>query len=125
METAMKFSKRTMAATLAASTTLGVAGPAWADGGGVAAGLFGGMLLEGAIRSNRDYERRSAYESGYSMGAYSQPPQRTVVVQQQPVAGGGGGSAEQKLTQLANMKQKGLISEQEYQAKKKAILDAM
>jgi hypothetical protein len=37
----MKFNKRALAATLAASTVLGASGPAWADAGGVAAGLFG------------------------------------------------------------------------------------
>jgi len=123
----MKFTNRILAATAVATTMmLGVSDPAWAHRGGgrVAAGLFGGMLIGSALRANRDYERESAYRSGYAAGAYSEPPPPRTVVIQQPVAGGGG-SAESKLTELADLQRKGLISEQEYQSKKKAILDAM
>ena len=118
----MNFKKRTLAATLAATATLGVSGPAWADAGGVAAGLFGGMVLGSAIRGNREAEKRQAYQSGYNQGSYQQQPQ-TVVVQQP--APSGGRSAEQRIAELNDMHKKGLISESEYSSRKKAILDSM
>lgn len=114
----MKFKKRALAATIAASTSLGVAGPAWADGGGVAAGLIGGMVIGGAVRSNREAEQRQAYQAGYN----SAPPQ-TVVVQQP--APSGGNSAEQRIAELNDLHKKGLISNEEYASKKKAILDSL
>jgi len=117
----MNFKKRTLAATLAATTSLGVSGPAWADAGGVAAGLFGGMILGSAVRGQREQQQRQAYQSGYNQGSYEQP--RTVVVQQP--APSGGKTAEQKIAELNDMHKKGLISESEYSSRKKAILDAM
>ena len=120
----MKFKKRTLAATLAASTALGgVAAPAWADGGGVAAGLFGGMILGSAIRGQREMEQRQAYSAGYSQGAYAAPPPQTVIVQQP--ASGGAGSVEQRITELNSLHAKGLISDSEYSSRKKAILDSL
>lgn len=118
----MNFKKRTLAATLAATATLGVSGPAWADGGGVAAGLIGGMVLGSAIRGNREAQQRQAYQSGYSQGSYQQPPQ-TVVVQQP--APNGGKSAEQRISELNDLHSKGLISDSEYASRKKAILDSL
>ena len=116
----MRFKKRSLAATLATTTALSVSGPAWADGGDVAAGLFGGMILGGAIRSNQQAQQRSAYQSGYSQGSYSAPPQTVVV--QQPAQGK---SAEQRISELNDMHRKGLISESEYSSRKKAILDSL
>lgn len=115
----MKFKKRTLAATLAASTVLGgAAAPAWADAGGVAAGLMGGMLLGGAIRGNREAERRDAYNAGYD----SRP--QTVVVAAPP-ARSGRGDAEQRISELNDMHAKGLISDSEYASKKQSILNSM
>lgn len=118
----MKFKKRTLAATLAATTSLGVSGPAWADAGGVAAGLIGGMVLGSAVRGQREQEQRRAYQSGYNQGSYQQQPQTVVV--QQPAASGGK-SAEQRIRELNDMHQKGLITDSEYSSRKKAILDSM
>ena len=118
----MKFKKRTLAATLVASTALGVSAPAWADAGGVAAGLFGGMILGRAINENRQSQQRSSYDSGYSAGSYQAPP-RTVVVQQP--AAPAGKSAEQRISELNDMHNKGLITSAEYSSRKKAILDEL
>jgi len=121
----MKFNKRSVAATLAASTALGIAGPAWADGGAAVAGLFGGMLLSNAIHSGRE----SAYRSGYDAGryepappAYSPPPQTVYV---QSPAPSGGRTAEQRIAELNGLREKGLISEGDYASRKKAILDSL
>lgn len=115
----MKFKKRTLAATLAASTVLGgAAAPAWADAGGVAAGLFGGMLLGSAIRGNREAEQRQAYNAGYN-----QAPQTVVVAA--PPASSSGGNAEQRIRELNDMHAKGLISDSEYASKKQSILNSM
>lgn len=118
----MKFEKRTLATTLAASTVLGMAGPAWADGGEVAAGLFGGMLLGRAIQQNRQVEQSSAYQSGYSAGSYSAPPPQTVYIEQPESSGG---SAEQRLRELTALHDKGMISDKEYATRRKAILDSI
>jgi hypothetical protein len=115
----MKFKKRTLAATLAASTALGACGPAWADGGGVAAGLLGGMVIGGAIRGNREQQNRQAYQSGYNAA----PPQTVVV--QQPPASSGGSSVEQRIRELNNMHKKGMISDSEYKARRQQILDSL
>ena len=117
----MNFKKRTLAATLAATATLGVSGPAWADAGGVAAGLFGGMILGSAIRGNQESQQRQAYQSGYNQGSYQQP--QTVIVQQP--ASGGGKTAEQRISELNDMHKKGLISDSEYASRKNAILDSL
>ena len=118
----MKFKKRALAATLAASTTFGVSAPVWADAGGAVAGLFGGMILGNAMRASRDSEQQSAYQSGYSAGSYSAPP-RTVIVQQP--ASSGKKSVEQRIEELDDLHKKGLISETEYASRKKAILDSL
>lgn len=121
----MKFKKRTIATTLAASTMLGGMGsPAWADEGGAAAlGLFGGMVLGNAMQRNRQADRNAAYQSGYSQGRSQQP--QTVIIEQPPSQQSGGGSVEQRIRNLESLYQKGLISEQEYRARRQEIIDSL
>ena len=128
----MKFQKRTLAATLTASAAIGVAGPAWADGGDAAAGLFGGMMLGTMMSESRNQGRREdAYRSGYSAGQAQQQQPRTVYIQQQPAqqpaqpALPAAPSAEQRMTELKSLHSKGLISDSEYQARRKQILDSL
>ncbi len=125
----MKFQKRTLAATLTASAAIGVAGPAWADGGDAAAGLFGGMMLGTMMSESRNQGRREdAYRSGYSAGQAQQQQPRTVYIQQQPAqqpALPAAPSAEQRLRELKSMHSQGLITDSEYQTRRKQILDSL
>ena len=127
----MKFQKRTLAATLTASAAIGVAGPAWADGGDAAAGLFGGMMLGTMMSESRNQSsRQDAYQSGYSAGQSQQQQQqpRTVYIQQQPAqqpALPAAPSAEQRLRELKSMHSQGLITDSEYQTRRKQILDSL
>jgi len=112
----MKFKTRNIAAAVVVTTGAGLAGPAWADGGGVAAGLLGGMIVSRAVNESRNQQ---AYQSGYSAG--SQP--RTVVVQAPPAQSAPAQpSAESRLKKVDDLHKKGLISTKEAEAKKKAIL---
>jgi hypothetical protein len=116
----MKFKKRTIATTLAATTVLGMGGPTWADEG-VGAALFGGMILGGAVQRNRQAQRNSAYQSGYSQGQ-SQAPQTVVVERAAP---SGGESAEQRIRNLKSLYDQGLISDAEYKSRRQEILDSL
>ncbi len=116
----MKFTKRTLAATLTASAALGVAGPAWADGKGAVAGLMGGMMLGQAINQGR---QQQAYQSGYAAGTQSSQP-RTVYVERQP-APRAAPTAERRLDELNRLHAKGMISDSEYATRRKAILDSL
>ena len=122
-EKVMKFNRRTLAATLTASSALGLAGPAWADGGDVAVGLMGGMMMSHAINEGR---QQQSYQSGYSAGAQSSQP-RTVYVERRPAAPAAPAAptAEQRIGELNRLRSKGLITDSEYAARKKAILDSL
>ena len=127
----MTFERHTLAAVLAGSVALAAGAPvsAHGSGGAAVAGLFGGMLLGNALHAQRE----EAYRSGYDAGAYAapppprayynEPPPPTVVVQQP--AASAGGSVEQRLEELKSLQSKGLISEQDYASRKKAILDSL
>ena len=123
----MKFQKRTLAATLTASTAIGVSGPAWADGD-AAAGLFGGMMLGTMMSESRNEGRQQqAYQSGYSAGQQQQQQPRTVVVQQpaQQPSLPAAPSAEQRMRELKSLHSQGLITDSEYEARRKQILDSL
>ena len=90
---------------------------AQADGAGA---FVGGMM---AARVMNNMERRTEAEEYQAYQSRQQP--QTVVVQQPPAQAGGSGQAsvEQRLATLDRLAANGQISEQEYQSRRKAILD--
>jgi hypothetical protein len=76
------------------------------DAGAFIGGVFATKLIEGMQEQNEAEERQAA-------------------ATEQMAAAPAGGSAEQKLSELKSMQAKGLISKQEYDQKKKQILDSM
>jgi hypothetical protein len=81
------------------------------DAGAFIGGVFATKLIEGVQEQNEAEERQAAATE--QMAA------------QQRAAAPAGGSAEQQLSELKSMQAKGLISKQEYNQKKKQILDSM
>lgn len=113
----MEFKTKAIAAAVAATASIGGTNAAWADGGAVAAGLLGGMVVSRAMQNNR----QAAYDQGYSQAQRSQP---TVVYQQAPPAQQSSTkSTEQRIQELDDLAAKGYISKSEYEARKKAIID--
>mgnify|MGYP001826584655 FL=1 len=76
------------------------------DAGAFIGGVFATKLIEGMQEQNEAEERQAA-------------------ATEQMAAAPAGGSAEQKLSELTSRQAKGLISKQEYDQKKKQILDSM
>ena len=93
--------------------------PAKADGGAFIGGMVAGHILGGFVR--RDKERTQAQTQ-----AYRPPPaQPTYQAYRPPPAQPGPRSVEQRIRELESSASKGIISKQEYQARRKAILDSI
>jgi hypothetical protein len=104
--------------SMASLAALGVAGgPAHAGkGAAFLGGLIGGHVLTNM--AGRSERRTQAAESQ----AYSQPPAQYQPAQPAPSSSK---SVEQKLDDLNTLAAKGYISKEEYQARRKAILDSL
>lgn len=92
-------------------TALGITLPAAADDAGAFIGGVFATKLIGGMRARNEAEQRQA-AAAEQMAA-------------QQRAAPAASSAEQQLSQLKSMKDKGLITTQEYNQKKKQILDSM
>ncbi len=93
--------------------------PAKAGGGSFIGGMVAGHMLGGFIR--RDKARTQAQTQ-----AYRPPPaQPTYQAYRPPPAQPDRGSVEQRIKELESLASKGIISKQEYQARRKAILDGI
>jgi len=93
------------------TAALGIANPALAsDAGAFIGGVFATKLVGGMRERNEAEERQAAATEQMAAQQRSAPA---------------GGSAEQQLSELKNMKSKGLITTEEYNQKKKQILDSM
>ena len=88
------------------------------EGGAFVGGLIGGHVLT-RVMDNSERRTRAAEHQAYQ----SQQPQ--VVYQQAPASGSGGKSVEQRLEELDSLAAKGYISQSEYKARRKEILDSL
>ena len=82
--------------------------PAKAGGGSFIGGMVAGHIVGGFIRRDKERTQAQTYQ------AYRPPPA-------QPDRG----SVEQRIKELESLASKGIISKQEYQARRKAILDGI
>lgn len=105
-------------------TVGGLSAPAYASDAGA---FIGGMLTSRVLGNMR---RRTEAEEVQAAAAVRQTQPPRVVHQQAPQSapassGGGTKSVEQRLKELDSLAAKGYISKQEYQARKKAIIDSI
>lgn len=113
--------------TAALALTAPIAAPvttARADGGDAALGAIGGLVL-GRIISNQERQTRAMEQQQRAAPPpqyYPPPPQ---YAPPPPAAAPQQGTVEQRMAQLNSLRQQGLISEAEYQAKRQAIIDSL
>ena len=88
------------------------------SGGAFVGGLVGGHVLT-KMMDNSERRTRAAEQQAYQ----SQQPQ--VVYKEAPSSGSGGKSVEQRLEELDTLAAKGYISQSEYKARRKDILDSL
>ena len=113
------------AAALTAAASLALPGPAEAGGkaGAAALGLFGGYMLNEMVHSNRQQQQAPPPRSEPQV-IYVQPQQQQAAPppQQQAPAQM---TVEQRLQRLESLRAQGLISEQEYQSQRQAVLNSL
>ena len=91
----------------------------------------GGSLLEvqdqdGSWLQVRDSSGQNGWVAGWLVEPASQPmPSAMPVATHQPAASSAGGSVEERLKKLKNLRDKGLITEEEYSAKRDEVLDSL
>ncbi len=101
----------------AAMATPSAVGTANARGGAFIGGMIVGHVVGGAVRRDKERTEAAKYQAYRpQQPAYQQPaPQYQAAPPQK--------SVEQRLKELEDLASKGFISKQEYQARRKAILD--
>ena len=87
------------------------------SGGAFIGGMIAGHVVGGFVRRDRARTNAAVHQ------AYSQPA--TVVVHEAPPAPSAGKSVEQRLSNLDDLAQKGVITKDEYKARRQAILDSI
>ncbi len=114
---------------IAAAGTAYESAPARAfDGAAFLGGMLTSRVVGGFVRRDRARTQAQiqqahrpppAPQPQYAQPQYAAPPPRQVAAPAQPA----GKSVEQRLKELESLASKGFISKQEYQARRKAILD--
>lgn len=101
----------------AAMATPSAVGTANAGGGAFIGGMIVGHVVGGAVRRDKERTEAAKYQAYRpQQPAYQQPaPQYQAAPPQK--------SVEQRLKELEDLASRGFISKQEYQARRKAILD--
>jgi hypothetical protein len=111
-------------ALIAAAGTAYDAAPAKAGkGGAFLGGILAGHVVGGFVRRDRARTQAEMYQAYRPPPAQPQaapPPQRAAAP-----APAAGQSVEQRIKELEGLASKGIISKQEYQARRKAILDGI
>lgn len=97
-----------------AAAAISTTAPVYADGAGAFIGGVAAARIGQSIRDRNDYEEDQAYYA-----------QQQAAAAQQQAANSDSSSAEGKLKQLDSMRRQGLITDAEYNAKKKEILANM
>ncbi len=118
MKSTTKFLFALAIAPLALVGTTHDGGTARAGGGGAfIGGLIAGHVVGGFVRRDRARTAAAVNQS------YSQPT--TVVVREAAPAPKASKSVEQRLSELDDLATKGIITKDEYTARRKAILDSI
>ncbi len=118
MKSTTKFLFALAIVPLSLAGAAGTGGTAQAGSGGAfIGGLVAGHVVGGFVR--RDKARTAAAVNQ----SYSQPT--TVVVREAAPAPKESKSVEQRLGELDNLAQKGIITKDEYKARRQAILDSL
>ncbi len=87
------------------------------SGGAFIGGLVAGHVVGGFVRRDRARTSAAVHQ------AYSQPA--TVVVREAAPAPSAKKSVEQRLSELDDLAQRGIITKDEYKARRQAILDSL
>lgn len=105
------------ALALAGATSSGGSPARAGDGATVLGGMVAGHVVGGFVRCDRARTAAAVNQS------YSQPT--TVVVKETAPAASASKSTEQRLADLDDLAKKGIITKDEYAARRKAILDSI
>ncbi len=87
------------------------------SGGAFVGGMIAGHVVGGFVRRDRARTNAAVHQ------AYSQPA--TVVVREAAPAPSAKKSVEQRLSELDDLAQRGIITKDEYKARRQAILDSL
>ncbi len=118
MKTATKFLFALAIVPLSLAGAASTSGTARAGSGGAfIGGMIAGHVVGGFVRRDRARTNAAVHQ------AYSQPT--TVVVHEAAPAPSAKKSVEQRLDELDDLAQKGIITKDEYAARRKAILDSI